>query len=1043
MEYKIDWKNLKNGYKGFESLAVKYVQIEYNSNFKHTKDTRDGNKDAVLEKEIYTIIFGYQPSKNIAEEWWMEAKYSESKKVLPRYRLDATLVSAILKGNVTRIIFVTNMNIESQTINDIRQAIVGVTLCHDVNFCTRSMLEYWLYQNPDILYEFFSNYHNEPIVLDDLVLIDNIKYYSAMEVNYAFQENIRVLDLEQIYYANFSVFSKYIQTVKLQSSKNIIGIKIVSSKKVILQKGINNLQFSFVLKKNYGYKSKKKKQEHMHLPEPAFLFGTLQIISEYNVTINKHVLANYEIISQKNVTKEINAFFTKADNIKGTSLFYLYGQSGVGKSHVLSIYIRSKKPCSCPCFYCEMSGNYQQDLKNLVDCINYIYFPFLPSEDITVEYLEQMENNNYFPPFYQELIVFRHDEIQLSKLLVRYISENIALFPKILYVNQRQIIIDNIHKTTNTIINVLYKIVIEQSIINASFQIIFSGQWIQHTSIYIKLCQTINVKEKELFITADDCLSLLPNHSFNDKIKIFFATNQLFSNTIELLIFSLYLQDNNKVLHSFENFQILYHLFFLENIMETYLKHIFDNVMSNDEKIFQLCNQVYWNTYGMPRTDTEEEHKLLCYHVVKLDSTAQRIIPYHDLYTKCYRKNYVCNQISNIPLVQLLDSNKYADIKAIASKLHEEYLKKNYILVYYTLEPLFKEGSSTYRCLMDDTTYFTLFQDFAHSCTFCSIDYSGGILFKQIYNETKFLYNSSPQIRLIHNAALWELTNSTFESLKYEQALNLCQELLIDTKQLVAYNILNVPTEEDHVRYHNINVIKSMIKSEMLEKDSKKFFLFSEQKMIEHKQENRLWSFRVRYSLTLMGRNPYEVLELLQKCHNHYKALGNENEKYYLWSCFYISYMKMILNEDATLVYKEETQALSILEKLKNSFFNDYRKMMYGIILYLYYRNRKDEADLYLLKDCYVLREKRPRLKGFEHLILALRYVMEGENLMAYQELKDAYAIFKHIPSYSKIIKHNIDLIEKNNQKIVIQTQYYFGGIMEKDTYYLDIRGCW
>ena len=385
--------------------------------------------------------------------------------------------------------------------------------------------------------------------------------------------------------------------------------------------------------------------------------------------------------------------------------------------------------------------------------------------------------------------------------------------------------------------------------------------------------------------------------------------------------------------------------------------------MSNDEKIFQLCNQVYWNTYGMPRTDTEEEHKLLCYHVVKLDSTAQRIIPYHDLYTKCYRKNYVCNQISNIPLVQLLDSNKYADIKAIASKLHEEYLKKNYILVYYTLEPLFKEGSSTYRCLMDDTTYFTLFQDFAHSCTFCSIDYSGGILFKQIYNETKFLYNSSPQIRLIHNAALWELTNSTFESLKYEQALNLCQELLIDTKQLVAYNILNVPTEEDHVRYHNINVIKSMIKSEMLEKDSKKFFLFSEQKMIEHKQENRLWSFRVRYSLTLMGRNPYEVLELLQKCHNHYKALGNENEKYYLWSCFYISYMKMILNEDATLVYKEETQALSILEKLKNSFFNDYRKMMYGIILYLYYRNRKDEADLYLLKDCYVLREKRPRLK--------------------------------------------------------------------------------
>lgn len=151
----------------------------------------------------------------------------------------------------------------------------------------------------------------------------------------------------------------------------------------------------------------------------------------------------------------------------------------------------------------------------------------------------------------------------------------------------------------------------------------------------------------------------------------------------------------------------------------------------------------------------------------------------------------------------------------------------------------------------------------------------------------------------------------------------------------------------------------------------------------------------------------------------------------------------MIINNDAALVYKEETQALSILEKLKNLFFNDYRKMLYGIVLYLYYRNRKDEADLYFLKDCYTLRDKRPRLKAFEHLILALRHVIERENLLALNELKSAYAIFKHIPSYSKIIKHNIDLIEKDSQIIFNRIEYYFGDIMEKDTYYLDIRGCW
>ena len=76
MKYKINWKNIKNSYKGFESLAVKYVQMEYDSNFIHTGDTRDGNKDAVSEKETYTVILGYQASPNSAEEWWMEAKYS-------------------------------------------------------------------------------------------------------------------------------------------------------------------------------------------------------------------------------------------------------------------------------------------------------------------------------------------------------------------------------------------------------------------------------------------------------------------------------------------------------------------------------------------------------------------------------------------------------------------------------------------------------------------------------------------------------------------------------------------------------------------------------------------------------------------------------------------------------------------------------------------------------------------------------------------------------------------------------------------------------
>lgn len=1039
MKYKINWKNIKDGHKGFEALAVQYVQKEYNSHFHKTGATHDGNKDAVLEDEVYTIILGYQATAETTEEWWMEAKYSETREILPRYRLDATLVSAILKGNVKRIFFVTNTSIQSQVVNDIRQAIIGVTICQEVNFCTRNTLEYWLYQNIDILKKFFPDYDDTPLELENLILIDKIKYYTSARINNIFKENLNVLDLEQAYHAEFTVFSSDCKILTLQVDPKLHGIKILNSHKVFLHKGINNIQFDFLLKKNYGYKSSKRCQEHMLLPEPAFRLETLQIISANNVIINKNIITQYNIATQSNAEKEITNFFTKINNEIRTNLFYLYGQSGTGKSYVLNNYLRSSKSLKCPSFYCEMSGNYYFDLKNIVDCINYIYFPFIPSDSITTDYLEQFRNDNYIPDTYKKLIALRNNERDLSIFLNKYVSENLSLFPKRLYTNQRQIIIDDIHKASNIIINALYKIVIEQSMITASLQIIFSGQWIRHTNIYSKLRSVVNVKEKELCITVDDCLNLLSCPTINDKLRIYLNSNLLFSNIIELLMFSLYLHEHDKYITNLETFQILYHLFFLESIIDVYLKRLFDNALSYDMEASELCNNVYWNSCGILRTDTEAERKLLCLHVVKLDATSQRVVPYHDLYAKCYRKNFVCKQLLDIPFVQLLETGNYSDIKFIISKIHKEYQRKNYVLVYYTLEPLYIHENSL-KNLLDETTYYTLFQEFAHSCAFCSIDYSGSRLFERIYNETKLLCNPSYQVCKIHNAALWELANSKFEGLNYKQALELCNELQENTKKLVECGIIE-GTVEDSIYYHNANVIKSMIKSELQEPDCEVFYKLSEKEMMTYHKEVRLWSFRVRYSLTLMQRDFSQALHLLQQCKKYYESHNATNDKNFLWSCFYISYIKMITTTETISKYQEEANALSTIEKVKDLYFNDYRKMVYGLILYFYYCNQKEKAEIFLLKDCHVLREKRARLKGFEHLIFALQYITEKNFLLALNELKSAYAIFENIPSYCNLIKHNMDLITTGRS--IKSIQYYLGTQMESNIYYLDIRGCW
>ena len=245
------------------------------------------------------------------QEWWMEAKYSNSKTCIPRYKLDATLVSALLKGTVERIIIVTNMNISNQTINDIRQAIIGSTVCKQVDFCIRSTLEYWLYQNVSILKEYFADFKGETIDLEKYILVDKIKYYKDQKFCYSYKEDLMILDLNEVYRAYFTIYSKYQNTVEIKPCTNLKGIKILDNKIIDLHQGVNNIQFSFLLKNNYGYSTKKRQNEHFKLPEPSFCIDKIQIISEKNITIAPDNSNNYEIMSQTNATKDMSTFFLR------------------------------------------------------------------------------------------------------------------------------------------------------------------------------------------------------------------------------------------------------------------------------------------------------------------------------------------------------------------------------------------------------------------------------------------------------------------------------------------------------------------------------------------------------------------------------------------------------------------------------------------------------------------------------------------------------------------------------------------------------------
>ena len=59
----------------------------------------------------------------------MEAKYSTERIYLSRFKLDATIVSSIFNRSISKIIFVTNIEIKAKVISDVRTALYNGTSC--------------------------------------------------------------------------------------------------------------------------------------------------------------------------------------------------------------------------------------------------------------------------------------------------------------------------------------------------------------------------------------------------------------------------------------------------------------------------------------------------------------------------------------------------------------------------------------------------------------------------------------------------------------------------------------------------------------------------------------------------------------------------------------------------------------------------------------------------------------------------------------------------------------------------------------------------
>ena len=360
----INWETIVDGFRGFEKLALEFVEENEPQNgcsWKPTKETRDGNHDAILAREVsdtpkpdFAVFVGYA---NNVDVWWMEAKYSaeatQENSIISRYRLDATIVSAILSRNISKIIFVTNLEIASKTIADIRKALIFSNSCSEVKFYTKSHLENWLLDKP---FSFFGSKFKCTLDMYNQLEkpyfnhIEELSFYSIG--NNFFQEPLSSVYVGGIYEIHFSisVYKDFDATLN-----SCINIQLLSedSKKIHLKKGINDYVFYACIPENLEYEPISK------LDSPGE-YKTLQPISIAYLLENESSTEDFEIqiipataikiINSENIFFDIPSQNKLVDKLCKDltdhthnpdcefSLISIYGSSGIGKSYVLQLF---------------------------------------------------------------------------------------------------------------------------------------------------------------------------------------------------------------------------------------------------------------------------------------------------------------------------------------------------------------------------------------------------------------------------------------------------------------------------------------------------------------------------------------------------------------------------------------------------------------------------------------------------------------------------------------------------------------------------------
>lgn len=1011
------WQYLKpKNDKTFEVLALKYVEKVYPSerNWTPTKETRDGNRDA-------QVVFFIEDGQFI--RWWMEAKYT-SKEKLSRYRLDATIVTSILQKNVKKYFFVTNSNISTENIINIKTAITEISPKAVVHFITKTNLESWLKRNPKYIKEFFSSNISEKDIDISEIETTSTRFVEVTTINsYAIRNpnfSVDYLSYNTRYRLSFSFFSYNDDIIEILPNNigkypwRIVGTS--SLKEIPVNSGENHIQIEFQIvpddrydaspngsqNNSFIYEKNQDSYSIYHFFDLCKKSNStkISILSPKHFTLIKNtVMKPIYIKSQENVRQRLEENCkTTRNHTKTTQIFSIISPYKYGKSYLVKNYFSSPTIQQFPKIFISFSSDDVCNLENLVQLVHFILFPLLHDLVIKEDYPTPLSSS-------------------LKSFIQQYQAKNYeALFRYF----QSDILTDFFQQFKET---QFFKLVIVEN-----FQFL-SNEYKEFFEHIIQACYN---EDYNIFfvVTSTNPLTFPKDVIHISEVLSLDGINPIYEPLKESIKNIKQLQDLNTFpILKLEPAKLLIHFSSNENIKS------FED-LSKEE--LEVVKSVFLN-YSLPPNDiqiySEATISLLEKNFLGFDIN-QQLVPFSSNLLEEFlnwiidngNELFISENINfNHPLQEIfvslfIDKNREKSQEAIAT-LQQYFSHQEYHSIYYLLRK-FKGGDNYMRLFYRfQNDYYLLHYFFAMANANVGQDSSGSAEFLKLFNilDEKLKYNSESEIFLnIILNVVYEIINSDYENYRLEQFRKHSKKF----HNLLSYH--NVNHDQVQTIKSNQKFLEALIKTEnTLALDCKLLEEFMNYSKID--EYGKIYTqrlARIFYSsnITLAKEILFQIEPISIDKYNYFLEI----EKLFI---------KFLENP-------KQEQFLIILQKvsiLKKDYLNDYKKYILGLVAGAIILD--DQTTLKnLIKEIYDSGKRPYRARQqlfFANIFNYLELVQNNQYLEIENKLRliDSSPLPNH---YKNINLHNLKL-----SCSPAHVEFYLGGELKDNTFYFDPRSIW